>query len=297
MSAFVEQITEGTYRLETRLKGNNTVFSVYFIKDISSAVIEPGPAAIIPDIQKAIKELDLENLEYIIPTHIHLDHAGGMGSLLQLFPQAKGVVNPRAVEHVIDPTRLIKSTKMAFGDDFESVYGKIIPVAQSRLKIVQDNDSIVVGSRKLIIINTPGHAPHHIAIFDTKTRGLFCGEALGLIYTPGAPSLPAVAPPSFDPDVYLENMIRLRELHPELLFYSHGGVGKEPKKLISAVIKNTQAFGDAVLRFSKEAGTEAAVIQNMGDFVYHNFGFRLEGYELGSNVRAYLHYFRKKGII
>ena len=239
----------------------------------------------------------MENLEYIIPTHIHLDHAGGMGSLLQLFPQAKGVVNPRAVEHVIDPTRLIKSTKMAFGDDFESVYGKIIPVAQSRLKIVQDNDSIVVGSRKLIIINTPGHAPHHIAIFDTKTRGLFCGEALGLIYTPGAPPLPAVAPPSFDPDVYLENMLRLRELHPALLFYSHGGVGKEPEKLISAVIENTQAFGDAVLRFSKEAGTEEAVIQNIGDFVYHKFGFRLEGYELGSNVRAYLHYFRKKGII
>ena len=296
MKAYVEEIAEGTYRLETRIPGNNTVFSVYFIKDKSSAIIEPGPAAIIPDIQKAIKELDLENLEYIIPTHIHLDHAGGMGSLLQLFPQAKGVVNPRAVEHVIDPTRLIKSTRMAFGEDFESVYGKILPVAQSRLKIVQDNDTIIVGGRKLVIIHTPGHAPHQIAVFDTKTKGLFCGEALGLIYGPNAPPLPAAAPPSFNPDIYLDNIRQLQKLQPKLLFYSHGGVGTKPEKLISTAIENTQAFGEAVLCASKQERTEEAVIQNVGDFVYNRFGFRLEGYELGSNVRAYLHYFKKKSI-
>ena len=219
-----------------------------------------------------------------------------MGSLLQLFPKAKGVINPRAVEHIIDPTRLINSTKMAFGDDFERVYGKILPIAQSRLKIVQDNDSIIIGSRTLVIIHTPGHAPHQIAIFDTKTKGLFCGEALGLIYGPNAPPLPAAAPPSFNPDIYLDNMRQLQKLQPKLLFYSHGGVGTEPEKLISAAIENTQAFGDAVLRSFKQEGTEEAVIQNVGDFIYNRFGFRLEGYELGSNVRAYLHYFKKKGI-
>ena len=296
MNTNVERVAEGIYRLETRLEGNNTVFSVYFIKDKSSVIIEPGPASIIPAIQQGIQEISLNNPEYIIPTHIHLDHAGGMGSLLQLFPQAKGVVNPRAVEHVVDPARLIKSTKMAFGDDFENVYGKILPVAQSRLKIVQDNDIIDIGSRKLVIIHTPGHAPHHISIFDTKSRGLFSGEALGLIYGPGAPPLPAVAPPSFDPEVYLDNMLRLRALHPQMLFYSHGGVGTEPGKLISAVIENTKVFGDAVLRFSKQEETDEAVIQHMGDFSYTRFGFRLEGYELGSNVRAYLHYFKKKGV-
>ena len=296
MKTYVEEIAEGTYRLETRIPGLNTVFSVYFIKDKSSVLIEPGPAAIIPDIQKVIQEYAINNLEYIIPTHIHLDHAGGMGSLLQLFPHAKGVINPRAVEHVIDPTRLIKSTKMAFGDDFESVYGEILPVAQSRLKIVQDNDSIIIGSRKLVIIHTPGHAPHQIAVFDTKTKGLFCGEALGLIYGPNAPPLPAAAPPNFNPDIYLDNMKQLQKLQPQLLFYSHGGVGTEPEKLISAAIKNTQAFGDAVLRSFKAEGSEEAVIQNVGDFIYNRFGFRLEGYELTSNVRAYLHYFNKKGI-
>ena len=296
MKTPIEEIAQETYRLETRIPGLNTVFSVYFIKDKSSILIEPGPAAIIPAIQQAVKELNLENLEYIIPTHIHLDHAGAMGSLLQLFPQAIGVVNPRAVEHIIDPSRLIKSTKMAFGDDFETVYGKIIPVPQSRLNVVQDNDRIVVGSRELIFIHTPGHAPHHIAIFDTKTRGLFCGEALGLIYSPGAPPLPAVAPPSFDPDIYLNNMLRLRELRPKLLFYAHGGLGNEPEKLIAMAIENTRIIGEAIMRAYKLEPTEDRVIQNIGDFIIERFGFRLDDYELGSNVRAYLHYFQKKGI-
>jgi glyoxylase-like metal-dependent hydrolase (beta-lactamase superfamily II) len=219
-----------------------------------------------------------------------------MGSLLQLFPQAMGVVNPRAVEHIIDPSRLIKSTKMAFGDDFETVYGKIMPVPQSRFKVVQDNDRIVVGSRELIFIHTPGHAPHHIAIFDTKTRGLFCGGALGLIYSPGAPPLPAVAPPSFDPDIYLNNMLRLRELRPKLLFYAHGGLGNEPEKLIAMAIENTGIIGEAIMRAYKLEPTEDRVIQNIGDFIIERFGFRLDDYELGSNVRAYLHYFQKKGI-
>jgi glyoxylase-like metal-dependent hydrolase (beta-lactamase superfamily II) len=296
MKTYVEEIAEDTYRLETQIPGLNTVFSVYFIKEKSSVIIEPGPAAIIPTIQKVIKELALNNLEYIIPTHIHLDHGGAMGSLIQLFPQAKAVVNSSAVEHVVDPSRLIRSTKMVFGEEFEAVYGKIIPVPQSRLKIVHDNESIFVGSHQLIFIHTPGHAPHHIAIFDTKTKGLFCGEALGLIYSPGSAPLPAVTPPSFDPDVYLNNMTQLRELHPELLFYSHGGVGNEPEKLISNVIENTKIIGDAILRVVKLEATEEAVIQNIGDYINDHFGFKLDEYELGSNVRAYMHYFKKRGI-
>jgi glyoxylase-like metal-dependent hydrolase (beta-lactamase superfamily II) len=119
---------------------------------------------------------------------------------------------------------------------------------------------------------------------------------LGLIYSPGTPPLPAVAPPSFDPDIYLKNMMRLKELQPEFLFYSHGGVGKEPAKLISNAIENTRIIGDAILHAYKLEETENMIIQNIGDFINNRFGFRLDDYELGSNVRAYLHYYRKKGI-
>ena len=140
-----------------------------------------------PDIQKAAEELGLSRPEYIIPTHIHLDHAGGLGRLAEVFPETKIVVNRQGAKHMAEPSRLIKSTRMAFGDDFESAYGPILPVPESRLKLVRDGERLAVGSRELLIVHTPGHAGHHIAIFDTKTRGLFCGESLGLIYGPGYP--------------------------------------------------------------------------------------------------------------
>ena len=297
MDTFIEEITPGTYRLETSLPGIiGTVFSIYFIRDKSNVIIEPGPAALIPAIRKALRELSLPDPAYIIPTHIHLDHGGGLGELMHLFPHAKAVLNQQGAKHAFDPAHLIASTKMAFGADFEDVYGKIIPVPQSRTEIIQDNSTLSIGNRNLLFIDTPGHAPHHIAIFDNMTRGLFCGEALGLIYKPGAPPLPATAPPSFDPDLYIKSMLRLRELKPKLLFYSHGGVEHEPEKTIAAVIENTKMFGEVVLRALKSERTEQAVIQNIGEYIRNRFAFEMEEYELGSNVRAYLHYFKKKGI-
>ena len=186
---------------------------------------------------------------------------------------------------------------MAFGDEFEAVYGAILPVPEPQVKIARDKERLFVDGRQLIIVHTPGHAPHHIAIFDTKTKGLFCGEALGLIYGAGSPPLPAVAPPSFDIEVYLNTMERLRELHPELLFYSHGGVGNEPEVLISSAIENTRIVGDVVLRALKTKRTEEAVIGSVGDYIEDRFGVRLGEYELGSNVKGYIHYFKKKGLV
>jgi glyoxylase-like metal-dependent hydrolase (beta-lactamase superfamily II) len=110
-------------------------------------------------------------------------------------------------KHAVDPTRLIESTKMAFGDDFEDFYGSILPVPEPQVETPGDGATISIDGRELQVIYAPGHAPHHIAIFDRKTKGLFSGEALGLPQ-PGAESspFPVAAPPSFDIEVYLETM-------------------------------------------------------------------------------------------
>jgi glyoxylase-like metal-dependent hydrolase (beta-lactamase superfamily II) len=259
--------------------------------------VEPGPAVLVPDIQEAAKELGLSRPEYIIPTHIHLDHAGGLGKLAEVFPATRIVVNRQGAKHIVEPSRLIKSTRMAFGDDFESIYGSILPVPSSRLKVVRDGERLKVGSRELLIIHTPGHAAHHIAIFDTKTKGLFCGEALGLIYSPGYPPLPAVAPPSFDIELYLNDMERLKVLEPKLLFYSHGTVADEPERLIATAIENTRLVGDFIRRDLKAGESEEAIISHVGDYLRNHFGASLDEYELASNVRGYIHYFRKRGLI
>jgi len=293
--AQLEQVADDIYLLQERVPGPAATFAVYFIRD--GAIVEPGPAVLVPKIQEAVLELGLSNPAYIIPTHIHLDHAGGVGRLAQVFPGTKIVVNRQGARHIIEPSRLIESTRMAFGDDFESTYGPILPVPESQLKVVEDGERLGLGSRELVIIYTPGHAPHHMSIFDTKTKGLFCGEALGLIYGPGYPPLPAVAPPSFDMELYLDDMQRLKALKPRLLFYSHGSVAREPERLISAAMENTRLVGDFILKDLKAGESDEAVISRVADYLRDHFGVTLDEYELLSNVTGYIYYFRKKGMV
>jgi glyoxylase-like metal-dependent hydrolase (beta-lactamase superfamily II) len=295
--AKVEKVAKDIYRLGGRIPGLATIFAVYFIKDGDGAIIEPGPALLVPKIQEAVAELGLSYPEYIIPTHIHLDHAGGVGKLAKVFPNTKIVVNQQGARHIVAPSRLIESTRMAFGDDFEATHGPILPVPKSQLKVVGDGERLVVGGRELVIIYTPGHAPHHISIFDTKTRGLFCGEALGLIYGSGYPPLPAVAPPSFDMELYLNDMERLKTLEPELLFYSHGSVAGEPEKLIPTVIENTKLVGDFIRRDLRAGESEEVIISHVGDYLRDHFGAPLDEYDLVTNVKGYIHYFQEKGLI
>ena len=295
--AQVEQLIDGIYRLERRIDGANAPFAVYFIKDGGGAIIEPGPAVLAADIRQAAEELGILSPQYIIPTHIHLDHAGGVGRLGEIFPDTPIVVNRQGVKHIVDPSRLIESTRMAFGDDFEAIYGPILPVPQSRLKVVEGGEKLKLGSRELLIIHTPGHAGHHMSIFDEKTRGLFAGEALGLIYGPGYPPLPAVAPPSFDLELYLEDMKNLMALKPRRLFYSHGTVAEEPEKLIKTVMENTRLVGDFIRRDLRAGESDEAILEHVGDYLRDQFNAPLDEYELMSNVKGYIHYFRKKGKI
>ncbi len=295
--AKLERLAEDTYRLEGRISGIDAPFAIYFIKDGGGAIIEPGPAVLVPDIQKAAKELGISKPEYIIPTHIHLDHAGALGRLAEIFPDAQIVLNRQGAKHMVEPSRLIKSTRMAFGDDFEKTYGSILPLPESRLRLVRDGDKLKLGGRELLIIHTPGHAAHHIAIFDTKTKGLFCGESLGLIYGPGYPPLPAVAPPSFDLELYLKDMENLKALRPKLLFYSHGTVAQEPAKLIETAMKNSKLVGDLILSDLKAGKNDETIISNIGEYLTEHFQATLDEYELMSNVSGYIHYFRKKGLV
>ena len=284
----IEEIAEDTYRLEVLIPKIDTVFAVYLIRDEKGVLLEPGPTSTIPSIQQAMRQLGMKDLAYIIPTHIHMDHAGASGSLTQLFPHAKVLLHPRGAKHIIDPSRLIESTRMVFGDDFEDLYGSILPVPESQVETPGDGEKISINERELQIVHCPGHAPHHLAVFDHRTKGLFSGEALGLPL-PGAKMspLPAAAPPSFDMEEYLESMEKLRELHPRIIFYSHDGVGKNPEQLISQAAENTKIVGDIILKTLRERhGTEAVRSK-----LQESIGVVDEMLLMG-----FLSYFQKKGL-
>ncbi|MCK4362921.1 MAG: MBL fold metallo-hydrolase [Dehalococcoidia bacterium] len=293
----VKEVAHKVYRLEAPVPGVNTIFAVYLIQESEGVLIEPGPTAAIPSIQEGMKQLGMEDLTYIIPTHIHIDHAGGIGTLAQLFPGAKVVVHPRGVKHAADPSRLIESTRTVFGADFEALFGPIVPVPESQLKVPEDGEIISINGRELQIIYAPGHAPHHMVIFDHSVNGLFCGEALGL---PGSSNiifpLPAVAPPSFDQELYLETIERLRQLGAQMLFYSHGGVELETDVLISMAAENTRTFGDIILKALKEGETLEAISRRIGDHVASHYGLEVNEMDLALIIAGYSFYFKKKGL-
>jgi glyoxylase-like metal-dependent hydrolase (beta-lactamase superfamily II) len=294
----VEEVADKVYRLQAPVPGSNTIFAVYLIKESEGILIEPGPSAATLSIRDGMSRLGMKELAYIIPTHIHVDHAGGTGALAQLFPQAKVLVHPAGMKHIVDPSRLIESTKTVFGPDFEASLGTILPVPENQIKVPEDGEIISLNGRELQIIYAPGHAPHHIAILDLTVQGLFCGEALGLPSESAEPfPLPAVAPPSFDQELYLETMERLRKLDANILFYSHGGVGREPDKLISIAEENTHALGDIILNALKEGEAAEAISRRVGDYVASRFGLELSEFDLAMTVAGYTIYFTKKELV
>lgn len=247
--AIVFQVAESIYQIETEASKTPSSCSVYFITDQKTALIEVGPASVAPAILEGVHQLGYnpEGISYIIATHIHVDHGGGLGYLARQLPQTQMVVHEKGVRYLIDPTRLIESTKQVFGDNFEDKMGPILPVPEERILVVKGGEAFSLGHRELRIIYTPGHAPHHICIYDTKSQGLFCGEALGLRYANSQIVLPSASPPSFDLDLALETIKKLKGLAPDILFYSHYGVTKEVAKSIQSVEETTRACGDFTL--------------------------------------------------
>jgi glyoxylase-like metal-dependent hydrolase (beta-lactamase superfamily II) len=290
----IVEVANRTYRIEARPAASPFTYSVYFIDDGRGVIVEPGPAVMVPAIREAVSRLHMSHVDYVIPTHIHVDHGGAIGSLVSEFPGAQIVLSERGVRHATDPERLIRSTRMSFGEDYESIFGPIIPVPTERIRQVHDGDRLDIGGRELLVLETPGHAPHHISLLDTSTQGLFCGEALGLVYRNGGPPLPAVTLPNFDAELYISNMRRLRELKPKVLFYSHLGISHEPEKAIQAAIDNTTAFGRIVAEAMKSESTDEAILRYVGEQVWERFSVKLSDYELASNSLAFMDYYRRQ---
>jgi glyoxylase-like metal-dependent hydrolase (beta-lactamase superfamily II) len=222
-----------------------------------------------------------------------VDHGGGTGEMAKQFPQAKVVVHPRGVKHLLTPARLIESTKLVWGDDFEERLGPITPVPESQLEVPPDGGVISLGGRDLQIIHALGHSPNHIVILDRKLNGLFCGEALGL---PGH-QLPPVAPYSYEQEIYLETIEKLRELRPKILFYSHGGVEREPDKSMSRAADNARTYGRMILECLKMGESHEDIMRSVREDAAHRLGLLLEPQDLEIAVAGYTIYFQSKGLI
>jgi glyoxylase-like metal-dependent hydrolase (beta-lactamase superfamily II) len=209
----------------------------YLIVDGGRAVfVENNTSYAIPLLLQALEGQGLtpDDVDYAIITHVHLDHAGGSGKLLEACKNAQLLAHPRAARHVIDPTRLVDSARQVYGEEFDRLYGEILPVQQDRVRIMNDGEELSWQSRSFRFIYTRGHANHHFCIYDSGTNGIFTGDSFGIAYPELGKSdrfiFPTSTPTDFDPEEAILSLDKIIETGADKAYLTHfGEVGNLPK--------------------------------------------------------------------
>jgi glyoxylase-like metal-dependent hydrolase (beta-lactamase superfamily II) len=229
------EVAEGIVAIDTMMAGLERVTSGYLLRASEPALIETGPTTSVPAVLAGLGSLGLgpNDLAHIVVTHIHLDHAGGVGTLSDHFPKATVWVHERGAPHLAQPDRLVKSVARLYGEErMRALFGPVEPVEPDRLRSVSDGDRIALGDRDLDVMYTPGHASHHVALADSRTGAVFTGDALG-IHLPDVGVLrPATPPPDVDIEQSQQSIRRIRErARSSVLMFSHYGPVSEVDEL------------------------------------------------------------------
>jgi len=232
----IRKIESNLYYVDSRHLGSWSVSGVYLLVGEGLTLIETGTSLVAPRILEIVGRLGFRenDIRRAIVTHIHLDHAGAAGWLARRLPHVRIYVHERGARHLMDPAHLIKSAEMVYGslENVLALHGEILPVPEENLVAVSEENLPVGGGVSLTVFGSPGHAPHHLCLFDPETGCLFSGEALGHYYPESDLLIPAVAPPGFNLETCKETAKRIREFRPQTICFSQFGSHRDPAFVI-----------------------------------------------------------------
>ncbi|WP_284615232.1 MBL fold metallo-hydrolase [Aquabacterium humicola] len=235
---FVEPLGDGLYAVDTGFHRPRFDAAYLLVERGRAAFVDTGTNHAVPRLLAALEALGLApaDVDFVIPTHVHLDHAGGAGLLMKSLPRATMLVHPRGARHMIDPLALYMGAQAVYGEDeMQRSYGTLHAVPADRVRSPADDDVIELAGRPLRFIDTPGHARHHHCIWDEASGGWFTGDTFGLSYREhdtarGAWILPTSTPVQFDPDALRRSMDRLLARSPRAMYLTHySRVGDAPR--------------------------------------------------------------------
>jgi glyoxylase-like metal-dependent hydrolase (beta-lactamase superfamily II) len=209
--------------IDVRMHGHDGLTAAFVLGGEKTALIETGPKSTVENVLRGLEDSKVERLDYIVVTHVHLDHAGAAGTLAERWPDATVAVHEVGAPHLVDPSKLWKSAARIYGDDMERLWGGIDAVPEERIVALADGDKIDLGGRVLQAFDTPGHAYHHHAFLDQATGGLFAGDALGVLLSDVGLIRPATPPPEFNLDAAVDSIERIRSLEPASVWLTHFG--------------------------------------------------------------------------
>ncbi len=245
------RIGDGVIEIDTLLGGWERVTAGYLIAGPAPVLVETGSQSSVPALLKSLEELGVApgDLAGIAVTHIHLDHAGGVGDVARAFPNATVYVHEKGARHLVDPERLVNSAAMVYGDLLDSLYGRLDPTPAERVHVLQDGETIDIGAgRALTTIDSPGHAKHHLALHDSQSGILFAGDAVGVRLPDAGVLRPATPPADFDLDQAVTSLRKFRDRKPAGVALAHYGLLPEPMEMLEEAEDTLRAWAETAER-------------------------------------------------
>lgn len=293
--------------VDTYMHGWEESTAVYYLPGPRPAIIDTGPGSSVETVLHGLEEAGVRTLDWIVLTHIHLDHAGAAGHLAAAFPKARVVVRAEGAPHLVNPERLWASASRIYGQDMSRLWGGMVPVPEDRIVPISNDGPVVElsGSRQLVSLYAPGHAKHHMALLDTLEGNLFLGDAIGILL-PGTGAIrPVTPPPEFDLELALETIRDLREIGATRVFPTHFGPVPDPDQAFEEAARRLNQWIEvAEPVFRKGGGVEeiARALWSQRDAFYPNLRLELipkfedaASYEL--NARGMLRYFTSRAAV
>lgn len=228
---WAEDLGHGIHAIDTGFQRPRFDAAYLMVQDGRAAFIDTGTNFAVPRLLEMLDVLGLprDAVDHVIPTHVHLDHAGGVGALMRELPAATAWVHPRGARHLVDPTQLYQGALAVYGQaEMDRSYGPLVPVPAERVRTTVDGGVIELAGRAITVADTPGHARHHHCLWDEVTRGWFTGDTFGLSYrefdtAAGAWIVPTSTPVQFEPDVLRASVERLLAQDPACMYLTHYG--------------------------------------------------------------------------
>ncbi|WP_449465547.1 MBL fold metallo-hydrolase [Stenotrophomonas humi] len=232
-------VAHGIHTIDTAFQRDHFDAAYFIVQDGRGAFVDCGTSHSLPNLLACVRQAGLQpaDVDWLIVTHVHLDHAGGAGALMQQLPNARLVVHPRGAQHMIDPARLIAGATAVYGEaEIARSYGQIVPVPAERVVVAEEGHRVLLAGRELLCIDTPGHARHHFCVWDQTSCSWFTGDTFGLSYREldgdaGAFIIPTSSPVQFEPDAMHASIDRLMARNPQAMYLTHYGRVEDTARL------------------------------------------------------------------
>jgi len=224
------------------------------------ALVDPGPGSTLATLEQELarKGIGFKDVRQLLITHIHLDHAGSTGAIVERYPHIDVFVHERGAPHMVDPSKLLSSAGRLYGQDMDRLWGEVRPVAETRIRVLKGGETLSVAGREVRVAYTPGHASHHVSFFDTASRMAFVGDTAGIRRGSGAYVMPPTPPPDIDIDAWHASQEKILAWDPDTLFLTHFGPVHGARQHMQAMFENMSEWSRIIRRLLTDATLDDA---------------------------------------